>query len=77
MRRRVTISTHLQVLYGIYNIIMHECSSHIKHKDKAGGLFVVKHECIIPYSIRRGVLTHTVEIHSLISSFPNLFKCGV
>ena len=30
---------------------MHESSNHIKHKGEAQGLYVVTHECIIPYSI--------------------------
>ena len=36
---------------------MHEYSNHIQHKDAARGLYVVTHECIIPYSTCRGVLT--------------------
>ena len=36
---------------------MHECSNHIQHEGEARGLYVVTHECIIPYSTSRGVLT--------------------
>ena len=34
---------------------MHECSNHIQHEVEAQGLYVVTHECIIPYSTCRGV----------------------
>ena len=36
---------------------MQECSNHIQHEGEARGLYVVTHECIIPYSTSRGVLT--------------------
>ena len=47
------INTPLQVLYGI---IMYKYSNHIQLQHE-GGLYVVTHECIIPYSACRGVLT--------------------
>ena len=52
---------------------MHECSNHIQHEGEAQGLYVVTHECIIPYITCRGVLTGlypTVVTHiSVVSEF--------
>ena len=36
---------------------MHGCSNHIQHEGKTRGLYVVTHECTIPYSTCRGVLS--------------------
>ena len=50
---------------------MHECSNHIQHEDEARGLYVVTHECIIPYStctcrdVLTGLYPHTSDYYNL------------
>ena len=56
---------------------MHECSNHIQHEGEARGLYVVTHECIIPYSTSRGVLTgfcttEAIEIKGTASAINRL-----
>ena len=55
MLLQVIVNAPLQGLYG--RNIMHECSNHIQHEGEAQGLYVVTHECNIPYSPCRGALT--------------------
>ena len=54
---------------------MHECSSHIQHKGEALGLFVVMHECIIPFSIYRGVLTGCIHTDAIVLQVSVVVSC--
>ena len=56
---------------------MHECSNHIQHEVEAQGLYVVTHECIIPYSTCRGVLNEEAGYKRAVPRAEAMFNTGL